>query len=54
MTSFDNAGLRGLLQAQPDDIFELNVSTPAVLSDMDSPDDYRRALASFDEKLQGE
>lgn len=48
MTSFDNAGLRGVLQAHPDDIFELTVSTPAVLSDIDSPDDYRRALASFD------
>ena len=48
MTSFDNAGLRGLLQSHPDDILELNVSTPAVLSDIDSPDDYRRALASFD------
>jgi molybdenum cofactor cytidylyltransferase len=48
VTSFDDAGLRGLLQAHPDDIFELTVSTPAVLSDTDSPDDYRRALASFD------
>lgn len=53
MTSFDNAGLRGLLQAHPDDIFELTVSTPAVLSDIDSPDDYRRALASFEEDTQG-
>jgi molybdenum cofactor cytidylyltransferase len=41
MTSFDNVGLRGLLQAYPDDIFELTVSTPAVLSDIDFPDDYR-------------
>ena len=48
MTSFDNVGLRGLLQAHPDDILELTVSTPAVLSDIDSPDDYRRELASFD------
>ncbi|MDP2898013.1 MAG: nucleotidyltransferase family protein [bacterium] len=48
MTSFDDSGLRGLLQSHPDDIFELTVSTPAALSDIDSPDDYRRALASFD------
>lgn len=45
LTSFDNTGLRGLLQSHPDDIFELTVSTPAILSDIDSPDDYRRALA---------
>lgn len=45
MASFDNTGLRGLLQAHPDDIFELTVSTPAILSDIDFPDDYRRALA---------
>lgn len=48
ITSFDDGGLRGLLQVHPDDIFEFSVSTPAVLSDIDSPDDYRRALASFD------
>jgi len=52
MTSFDNAGLRGLLQAHPDDIFELTVSTPAVLSDIDSPDDYHRELTSFEESTQ--
>lgn len=52
MASFDNVGLRGLLQAHPDDIFELNVSTPAVLSDMDHPEDYRRELSSFEEKTQ--
>jgi molybdenum cofactor cytidylyltransferase len=48
LTSFDDSGLRGLLQAHPDDIFELTALTPAVLSDIDSPDDYRRALAWFD------
>lgn len=41
---FDNVGLRGLLQAHPDDVFELNVSSTAVLSDMDYPQDYRREL----------
>ncbi len=49
MTCFDDAGLRGLLHAHPEDIFEPTVSTPAVLSDMDYPDDYRRELASFEE-----
>jgi molybdenum cofactor cytidylyltransferase len=53
MTSFDDSGLRGLLQAHPDDVFDLSVPTPAVLSDIDSPDDYRRELASFEEDAQG-
>jgi molybdenum cofactor cytidylyltransferase len=52
MTCFDDVGLRGLLQAHPDDTFELSVPTPAVLSDIDSPDDYRRELASLEEDTQ--
>ncbi len=44
MTCFDDVGLRGLMHAHTDDIFELKVSTPAVLSDMDSPDDYNHQL----------
>jgi len=52
MTSFDDSGLRGLLQSHPDDIFELTVSIPTVLSDIDSPEDYRRELASFEENTQ--
>lgn len=52
MTCFHNVGLRGLLQAHPDDIFELSVSTPVVLSDMDRPEDYGRELASFEENMQ--
>jgi molybdenum cofactor cytidylyltransferase len=54
MTSFDNAGLRGLLQAHPDDLFEHRVSSPTVLSDIDCPEDYRRELASFEENSQEE
>ena len=45
MTQYDRVGLRGLLQAHPEDVFELNVLAPAVLSDMDYPEDYRRELA---------
>jgi len=45
LTQYDNVGLRGILNAHPDDIFELTVSTSAVLSDMDCPEDYRRELA---------
>ena len=49
LNSFDDVGLRGLLHAHPDDVFELNASTPAVLSDMDHPEDYQRELDSLDE-----
>ena len=47
MTNFDQVGLRGLLQKHPDDVFELDVSSPAVLADMDTPEDYQRELARF-------
>jgi len=50
LTDFDGVGLRGLLQAHRDDIYEMNVSTPAVLSDMDYPEDYKRELALLEEK----
>ena len=49
LTQYDNVGLRGILHAHPDDVFELAVSTSAVLSDMDYPEDYRRELALIDE-----
>ena len=39
-------GLRQLARDHPDDVLEVPVRTPAVLVDIDSPDDYRRALAS--------
>jgi CTP:molybdopterin cytidylyltransferase MocA len=51
MTTFDDVGLRGLLARHSHDVFELNVSSPAVLSDMDYPDDYRREL-EFLKKMQ--
>jgi molybdenum cofactor cytidylyltransferase len=52
LTSFDDIGLRGLPHAHPDDIFELNVATPAILSDIDHPEDYRRELDSLDENIE--
>ena len=45
LTHYDNVGLRGLLYAHKDDIYELPVTTSGVLSDMDYPEDYRRELA---------
>jgi len=41
---YDDVGLRGLAPAHPEDVFELNVSSAAVLSDMDYPEDYRREV----------
>jgi molybdenum cofactor cytidylyltransferase len=47
LTRYDGVGLCGLRQAHPEDVFELNVTDPSVLVDMDHPEDYRRALAEF-------
>ena len=44
MTHYDEVGLRGLMRAHPEDVFELEASTSTVLLDMDYPDDYRREL----------
>jgi molybdenum cofactor cytidylyltransferase len=49
LTYYDDVGLRGLLHAHPEEIFELTVSTAAVLSDMDVPEDYRRELAAMED-----
>jgi len=37
-------GLRQLMRAHPEDILEVEVSTPAVLSDLDVPADYRQEV----------
>ena len=50
LTRFEDIGLRGLAETHADDVFELNVSSPAVLCDMDCPEDYRRELS----RLQGD
>ncbi len=49
LTQYDDVGLRGLLHAHPDEVFELTVSTSGVLSDMDVPQDYRRELAAMED-----
>ena len=43
LTSFDGAGLRGLLQAHAGEVFEWLSVDAAVLEDIDTPDDYQRA-----------
>jgi molybdenum cofactor cytidylyltransferase len=37
---YDNVGLRGLLWDHPEDVLEVEVASPGVLSDMDTPEDY--------------
>ena len=44
LTHFDGQGLRALLQAHPDQVLELPTDDPAVIEDLDHPQDYRRAL----------
>ena len=40
-------GLRQLLLRHPDDILEVRVRTPSVLRDIDSPEDFRKALKPY-------
>lgn len=42
--NYDDVGLRGLLHAHKEDIFELPVAEAGVLSDMDYPEDYQREI----------
>ena len=44
LTRYDDVGLRGLLQAHPEDVAEFEVSAPSVLSNMNVPADYRREV----------
>lgn len=50
LTDYDDVGLRGILQTHNDDIFEMNVSSHAVLSDIDNPSDYQRELKEYENK----
>jgi len=45
MSRHDGIGLRGLLQAHPEDVLEVEVPTVAVLEDVDRPEDYSHAVA---------
>lgn len=44
LSQFDGVGLRGLLLAHPEEVLEWPTAEPAVLEDLDDPDDYRRAV----------
>jgi molybdenum cofactor cytidylyltransferase len=44
LTQFDDVGLRGLLAAHAEEVFELPAACPAILHDIDDPADYQREL----------
>jgi len=52
LTQYSDVGLRGLLQSHCDEIFEMAVTTPSVLCDMDCPEDYQRELGLNKENLE--
>lgn len=47
LTNFDDVGLRGILQAHSDDVYEMEALSPGVISDMDYPEDYKRELENL-------
>ena len=44
LNGYDDIGLRGLLQAHPEDIGEVEINSPAILEDVDVPEDFRRVV----------
>jgi len=42
LTRYETVGLRGLLQAHPEDVHEVEVGTPRILEDVDTPQDFER------------
>ncbi len=44
LTKFDDIGLRGLIAGHPGDVFHVYVDQPAILRDIDTPEDYQREV----------
>lgn len=47
LNQHDAVGLRGLLQAHPADVNEVEVAAPGILQDVDVPSDFQRVLAGL-------
>lgn len=47
LTGYDQVGLRGLLQAHAKDVFEVETGAWGVVEDLDTPEDYLRAVETF-------
>jgi len=45
LTRYDGTGLRGLLQAHPEDVLEVEVAAPGAVEDVDTPEQYARVTA---------
>ena len=45
LTRYDGVGLHGLLDAHPEEVLNVPVSTATILEDMDTPEDYERQKA---------
>jgi len=45
--AYDLTGLRGLLAAHPEAVAEVELPLPAVLQDMDTPEDYHRIAGDY-------
>ena len=44
LTRFDDAGLRGLLDAYPDAVYEVLIDDAGILEDLDTPEDFAQAV----------
>jgi molybdenum cofactor cytidylyltransferase len=53
LTGYEDRGLRGLLDAHPQDVLEVEVTTPGILEDIDVPEDYRRAIGRLSKGPHG-
>ncbi|MHB1104180.1 MAG: nucleotidyltransferase family protein [Devosia sp.] len=49
-----NAGCRKLVRSRPDDILRVEVSRPAFIADIDTPDDFERATAGTPADREGQ
>ena len=47
LTNFDDVGLRGILRAHNDDVYEMNVTDQSVITDMDYPQDYKKEIERY-------
>jgi molybdenum cofactor cytidylyltransferase len=47
LNHYDDIGLRGLIHAHPEDVCEVEFSTPNVMDDMDFPEDYERETKRY-------
>ena len=52
LTEYDDTGLRGLLRAHPEAVWEVEQADREALADMDYPADYQCALARLARKSQ--